>query len=451
MIYIFNFLEFQVEEKRVKSQEIEICKLFDWNVSMMTFYDFLEEFLSRGVLLLSDNVRIKENEVKENIDTFTSPPSNREKIEKLIWEEAYKEVKEETYIEKKAMDLDIEEVIKLTDLVERRCINLAQQISLLFLEDANIQMEIAYLLFTVARREAGIVDNNQLQEILGVGIRDSKQFWYFVESLSREIPNEAMNIKFDLVYRVYDKNGVEMIPPQLSAKIFADRDAMARMIMSNPEYREKMIKLGRINPKLVSPPPPPPPFLFRDTIPEKRSIKIGDSSEGTIHQSPVFLDQRKKPKIEEIEEFRAENLHRRRPSLTNLRGKDYPVSKKQRYSHNSNNNSFSKKVPILDLSKVTQPKRCCVKVQKSQYIEEEKKIKTPVNYNTENKKEEEKKTKIKDIYERSKKLRGGNIDRRNRSNLKDIKEKDINSNVTSVLNRVIVILVLLFAIIIYAF
>jgi hypothetical protein len=36
--------------------EMKICRFYDWNLSMMTFYDFLEQFLAQGCLSEEDLV-----------------------------------------------------------------------------------------------------------------------------------------------------------------------------------------------------------------------------------------------------------------------------------------------------------------------------------------------------------------------------------------------------------
>lgn len=40
----------QLNYDDMRSGEMKICRFFDWNLSMMTYYDFLEQFLAQGVL-----------------------------------------------------------------------------------------------------------------------------------------------------------------------------------------------------------------------------------------------------------------------------------------------------------------------------------------------------------------------------------------------------------------
>jgi hypothetical protein len=48
--------------------EMKICRFYEWNISMMTFYDYLEQFLAQGtlfeddvILLSGENDHIKAN------------------------------------------------------------------------------------------------------------------------------------------------------------------------------------------------------------------------------------------------------------------------------------------------------------------------------------------------------------------------------------------------------
>lgn len=319
-----RFLEFQVEETEIKKMEIKICQFFDWSVSMMTFYDYIEEFLCRGVIHYKDTVKvpksftaspIRQNVFKNKEEQFKSPPTNKKRIEAMIWESNNKPIeKEEEFIEKKIGEFTIEDIQQTTDFIERRCFDLCQQVSYQFLTDANIQNEIAFMMLSVARKEANLQNQTDLTKIFGVEIRNKKLFNHFVEILSFACPTNAMNIKFDLVFRIYDKEGMELIPPQLAQQVHMNRDFMAKMVMSNSKYRDKMIKLGRIDPRLVNLVGP------RDSVLEKRAIMLDGietcDSERTVHQSPGEFEYpqiRKRP--QRVQVFDRKN----RPSVDSQR------------------------------------------------------------------------------------------------------------------------------------
>lgn len=56
----------------IKRREIEISHFFDWNIAMMTFYDYLEQFLVMGTVLAQDQVRVSEDRNLED-DMYRSP------------------------------------------------------------------------------------------------------------------------------------------------------------------------------------------------------------------------------------------------------------------------------------------------------------------------------------------------------------------------------------------
>lgn len=55
--------------------EIDICEFYDWNISFVTFYDHLREYLHEGVILPDDEILIKEAEVIERITRSGSQAS----------------------------------------------------------------------------------------------------------------------------------------------------------------------------------------------------------------------------------------------------------------------------------------------------------------------------------------------------------------------------------------
>jgi len=52
-----NSLEFMIKERALRKKEIEISHFYNWNMVMMTFYDFLEQFLSMGVVFDNDQIK----------------------------------------------------------------------------------------------------------------------------------------------------------------------------------------------------------------------------------------------------------------------------------------------------------------------------------------------------------------------------------------------------------
>lgn len=106
------------------------------------------------------------------------------------------------------------EKFQLLELIERRCLDLSVQLYEKYLTDATIQKEIAYALIVVARQENNIkqADHNLLRELFGINVRNESEFKSTIETLSSSLPNNAHNLKFDLVVREYTEDGVEIQP-----------------------------------------------------------------------------------------------------------------------------------------------------------------------------------------------------------------------------------------------
>lgn len=178
-----------------------------------TFYDHLEEFMSLGLLLESEKLIVPQNiqehkavineaTQNEDIDSetrsshFSPAPAN--KLSKLI------EIRNLSEFDK----------YQLIELIERRCLDLTQQLYLKYLSCATIQKEIAYAIIVVARQENNILnaDNNVLRELYGVSIRNEAEFKSTIETLSVTLPNNSLNLQFDLVIREYTEEGLEIVP-----------------------------------------------------------------------------------------------------------------------------------------------------------------------------------------------------------------------------------------------
>lgn len=65
-----------VKPQSIKRREIEISHFYDWNIAMMCFYDFLEQFMFMGVVLESDQVKVLED-VGADEDMYRSPDVTR--------------------------------------------------------------------------------------------------------------------------------------------------------------------------------------------------------------------------------------------------------------------------------------------------------------------------------------------------------------------------------------
>lgn len=105
---------------------------------------------------------------------------------------------------------------QLLEMIERRCLDLCQQLYEKYLTDATIQREIAYAMIVTARQDNNIrtADSQTLRDLYDIQIRNENEFKSTVETMTNTLPNHALDLKFDLVIREYTQDGIEIQPGQ---------------------------------------------------------------------------------------------------------------------------------------------------------------------------------------------------------------------------------------------
>ena len=154
-------------------------------------------------------------------------------------------------------DLTQDEINKLVEDIERRCLDLAQQIGYRYLTDSTIQREIAYLIIVVSRKQNGIInyDNALMRDYFRIGLRSGSEFKEAAQKIINECPDLADQLKFDLVIRQYNEEGTEILPGYLIRELeeqrkkkeerkkqrMLEKQAAAGVVISaNKVIREKM-------------------------------------------------------------------------------------------------------------------------------------------------------------------------------------------------------------------
>lgn len=101
---------------------------------------------------------------------------------------------------------------QLLEMIERRCLDLCQQLYEKYLTDATIQREIAYAMIVTARQDNNIrtADSQTLRDLYDIQIRNENEFKSTVETMTNTLPNYALDLKFDLVIREYTQDGIEI-------------------------------------------------------------------------------------------------------------------------------------------------------------------------------------------------------------------------------------------------
>lgn len=166
---------FQLNNLMFRQQECDLALFYDWNFSMMTFYDYLEYFLTLGVLFEGDQHSHAENKtVVRNMKRST-----REKMAQFI---------------------------------ENRCLDLADQCRKRYVVAGTLQREMAYAIVSAARKEAGIInfDCSILRALYKVTRNFNKHFVTNLDKILKECPNNLKNMRFDTVFREYNSRGQEV-------------------------------------------------------------------------------------------------------------------------------------------------------------------------------------------------------------------------------------------------
>lgn len=203
---------------------MKICQFFNWNISMMTFWDFLEQFMSLGVVLEDDLVLLDDDIHGKEFGGYISPEPEEAQVLKFTNHKGEEEERiitkrtsEEQKLDNKYQDiqkiclkrLPDKQIFRLIKDVQNRCIDLAQQILKRFITDTRTQREIAYLIITIARGENGFYDfdRGKLRRLYKVEIRDEKEFERCISEVPQVCFDMSQNLKFDPVWRKYTKEG----------------------------------------------------------------------------------------------------------------------------------------------------------------------------------------------------------------------------------------------------
>lgn len=199
----FNKKGMTVSINSIKRREISVANFFEWNICMLTFYDFVEQFLAMGCLFADDKIKSETiNELDREQEQNLSQENNKKKLEENFGQQGEKDVKLLSEISKR----------KLIENIERRCFDLSIQITHFYLTDMTKQKLLAYIILVLSREDNGLSspDKPLLRNFYGIS-REAK-----IEDLKNEIrkncPDKKDKLFHDLVIRSYDEDGNEVLP-----------------------------------------------------------------------------------------------------------------------------------------------------------------------------------------------------------------------------------------------
>lgn len=214
--------EFEKKIKKIKKVEIEIFEFFDQNLAMLTYYDFLEQFLSMGCISTKDTILISEPAISNSKPLQNLPLSNNNCPSSLGEDTSCGDdtpdsnstplISRRITRLKTLSTLTQKERLPLIIDIERRVLDLAIQFSIKFIPDATSQRQLAYIFLALARKENKIIDYNSkiLKEYLQVDC--SADVVNLVHRLSMECKDKKEELFHDLAVRNYDSEGMEVVP-----------------------------------------------------------------------------------------------------------------------------------------------------------------------------------------------------------------------------------------------
>lgn len=189
---------------------MEICQFFDWNVSMLTFYDFLEEFLSLGVLSEEDKIATMNGGKQGNQQGSpgcVSPEPQESQILRFNQQNSSAPVSLKSSpksLLRSSPGLDVSNLAPtakkhLIKSIYRLSLHISHFIASEYITDISMQKEIAYLVVCLARKLLKIKNykSDLLKELFNVTIKDQTNFIRMLLELERD---------FDDIFRYFKVN-----------------------------------------------------------------------------------------------------------------------------------------------------------------------------------------------------------------------------------------------------
>jgi len=68
-------IDYKLDKDLIKKREIQICKFYDWNISFLTYYDSLREYLHIGLIDLEDEILLEKEEKEDHFSSTEAQKS----------------------------------------------------------------------------------------------------------------------------------------------------------------------------------------------------------------------------------------------------------------------------------------------------------------------------------------------------------------------------------------
>lgn len=268
--------EASLTEKRLKSAEFKICSFYNWNLSMMSYYDYLEHYLTLGALLETDKIKLSANEIIGSSTRGTCGRSTLELTEDLSrgsplqthefnQENSQIGVDSKSPVDYRGYDssgstpytVKGAKIVKISGLspqntskialeIEKTALNLAELISCNYYINPFLQREAAYLILLLSRKHCGIAvyDSSQLKKLYDFDETHIDKLNIALLEIAKEgiKPNGK---EFDLGLRYYDDNGKEISFKKWKSKAKQSQQESSspinKIIIEEPIVKEKRV------------------------------------------------------------------------------------------------------------------------------------------------------------------------------------------------------------------
>jgi hypothetical protein len=194
---------------------------------MMTFWDYLEQFLALGFLFEDDFVLLNDEEqlvyeaildpessVRENMEMMSFHTPEPEESQVLTFDSVKNRQADDRRKKQRLEKIKVSKMIeehrnRVIDCILNRSLDLAKQVGKRFLTDTHVQREIAYLILVIARGENGLLDydSERLRRLYKIEKRDKKEFDRCIREVPNKCPDNSDRIDFDAVQRKYTPEG----------------------------------------------------------------------------------------------------------------------------------------------------------------------------------------------------------------------------------------------------
>ena len=216
----------------MKTTEVEISNFYGWNFMLLTFYDYIEKFLTLGILFSDDKVSIFED------NEFAKAKTGDHLSDGSLSERSCDFIKINHRRDFRASELPGEILEGLADQIELTVLNLSEWVLRNYHSNAWRQDFIAFVIVQVARDVMGVMCSDirvisflkELYNLHEFETRDYTRYFDMIKADYEEsgrYKNQFKGKQMDLVFRTYKTRSKKLKRPPESCMIVVNGDGQA--------------------------------------------------------------------------------------------------------------------------------------------------------------------------------------------------------------------------------